>query len=204
MGCRIRFLFERRGFSCFVRHVELPQLLGRVTRRAKLDMEYTQGMSPRPHIVLGGALPVGIVSTYELADFWFREHVEIGEAIEKINANIPGGFKFLKGKYIALDDRGLNKCYNACRYWLCPRDTGRINDVAHVLSTAFDKTRVADVIVCADGIEVVTLEPSQFSAGAMMNALIDAEIISGWEELCVARICQGNWDASLQRLIPLM
>ena len=35
---RIRFVFEKRGFSCFVRHVELPQLFGRIARRAGLQV----------------------------------------------------------------------------------------------------------------------------------------------------------------------
>ena len=32
---RLRVVFEKRGFACFVRHVELPQLFGRIARRAE-------------------------------------------------------------------------------------------------------------------------------------------------------------------------
>ena len=51
---RIRFIFEKRGFACFVRHVELPQLFGRIARRAGMlfsqPLYYTevhfQGLQP--------------------------------------------------------------------------------------------------------------------------------------------------------------
>ena len=69
---RIRFIFEKRGFACFVRHVELPQLFGRIARRAGLRVGLTQGMSPHPHIVMGPALPVGVISLYETAEIWFE------------------------------------------------------------------------------------------------------------------------------------
>ena len=77
---RIRFIFEKRGFACFVRHVELPQLFGRIARRAGLRVGLTQGMSPHPHIVMGPALPVGVISLYETAEIWFETTVTPPEA----------------------------------------------------------------------------------------------------------------------------
>ena len=201
---RIRFISEKRGFACFVRHVELPQLFGRIARRAGLRVGLTQGMSPHPHIVMGPALPVGVVSLYETAEIWFETTITPPEAVERLNANTPAGFSFLKGAHIPADTMSLNKCFDAAKYWLCTRDPSRLDGVESALKDAFAADILPDVERVPDGLELVMLDPSQNGPGALVKALIERELAAGWPDVCIARIGLGRWRANDRTVAPLL
>ena len=199
---RIRFAFEKRKFSCFVRHVELPQLFGRVARRAGLHVELTQGMSPHPHIVMGAALPVGVVSLRELAEIWFADDLPVQEIMDRLNARVPEGLKFLAAQEV--EGPSLNKRFNAASYWLCTRDLARLDEVADALVTGLGPEIILDLKRCPDGLELVMSDPSQTGPGALVKELTAREIVSGWSDLCIARLSLGNWDASKREVVLLL
>ncbi|MDY3869123.1 MAG: TIGR03936 family radical SAM-associated protein [Pyramidobacter sp.] len=199
---RIRFAFEKRKFFCFVRHVELPQLFGRVARRAGLHVELTQGMSPHPHIVMGAALPVGVVSLRELAEIWFTDSLPPQEIMERLNACVPSGLKFLAAREV--DGPSLNKQFNAASYWLCPRDMPRLGEAKDVLSEALGSEVILDAKMCSDGLELVMSDPSQTGPGALVKALTERGVISGWSDVCIARLALGTWRADLRAVEPLL
>jgi len=201
---RIRFIFEKRNFACFVRHVELPQLFGRIARRAGLRVGLTQGMSPHPHIVMGPALPVGVISLYETAEIWFETTVTPPEVVVRLNATSPAGFRFLKAAHIPADTMSLNKCFDAAKYWLCPRDLSRLDDTASALKDAFAADAVPSVERVPDGLELVMLDPSQNGPGALVKALTERGLIAGWPDVCVARLCLGRWRANDRTVAPLL
>ncbi len=201
---RLRMIFEKRDFACFVRHVELPQLFGRIARRAGLKVALTQGMSPHPHIVMGPALPVGVISLCEAAEIWFDENVPPEEALEKMNAQAPTGFRFLRAARIAPDAMSLNKCFDAASYWLCPRDMDKLAAVKSVLSEKFGAETLLALRECGDGLELVMHDPSQTGPGALVKALIAREAISGWPEVCIARLRLGRWRADKGEIAPLL
>ncbi len=201
---RIRLVFEKRGVACFVRHVELPQLFGRVARRAGLKVELTQGMSPHPHIVMGAALPVGVVSLYELAEIWFVGEILPQEVVLKMNAASPEGFHFLKAARIEPDAKSLGKCYDAAGWWLCPRDMTKIESAAEVLQKNFDGETLLSMKICDDGLEFCTRDPAGTGPGAFVKSLVASEIISGWPEVCLARLTLGNWNADRHEIVPLI
>ncbi len=201
---RIRFIFEKRGFAPFVRHVELPQLFGRIARRAGLRVGLTQGMSPHPHIVMGPALPVGVISVYETAEVWFETSVAPLEAAERMNANAPTGFRFLKAAHIPADSMSLNKCFDAAVYWLCPRDAEKKELVKEALVRAFPALLLPDCRVVDDGLELTMLDPSQNGPGALVKQLTADGLISGWPEVCIARLSLGRWAADRREVVPLL
>ena len=201
---RIRLVFEKREFACFVRHVELPQLFGRIARRAELQVELTQGMSPHPHIVMGPALPVGVISVYECAEIWFAGNVGAQEAVEKLNANAPGGFKFLRAARIAPDTMSLNKCLDAASYWMCLRDEKRNDEALEALRQDFPEDIIVRTDRVSDGIELVIHDPSQTGPGALVKALASRETITGWPDICMARLCIGRWRGDKGQLTPIL
>lgn len=200
---RIRFVFEKRGFSCFVRHVELPQLFGRIARRSGLRVELTQGMSPHPHIVMGPALPVGVISLYELAEIWFAGPVNPGETVTRLNAQSPAGFRFLKAAPVPPDTMSLNKCFDAASYWFCLRDPSRNAAAAEALLAALPDTILS--LKQEDGeMEIVMHDPSKTGPGALVKTLVSAGIISGWPDACIARLAIGRWKAQSGAVTPLL
>lgn len=200
---RLRFVFEKRQFSCFVRHVELPPLFGRIARRAGLSVELTQGMSPHPHIVMGPALPVGVVSLYELADVWFTGSVEPADAVERLNAQSPEGFRFLKAAVVPSDSASLNKCFDAATYWLSLRQTQKLPAAARIFREKLPET-VLSLRASADEMELVMGNPSALGPGALVKALTAAELISGWPEVCIARLVIGRWNKAARQVTPLL
>lgn len=201
---RIRFIFEKRGFSSFVRHVELPQLFGRIARRAGFKVSLTHGMSPHPHIVMGPALPVGVISIYEAAEIWFDGDVSLQDVLDGFNANLPTGFRFLKATFIPDESKSLNKCINAAQYWLCPRNMESLDAVSSTLLQDFPREILLKVSRCQDGLEIVTYDPSQTGPGVLVKDLVAHEVITGWPDICIARLCLGQWCAENGEIIPLL
>ncbi len=200
---RLRFVFEKRKFSCFVRHVELPPLFGRIARRAGLSVELTHGMSPHPHIVMGPALPVGVISLYELADVWFAGSVDPADAVERLNVQSPEGFRFLKAAVVPSDSTSLNKCIDAAAYWLGLRTSAKLSAAADVLRQALPDTILS--LKASEGeMELAMGDPSAVGPGALVKALTAAELISGWPEACIARLSIGRWNSSACRVEPLL
>lgn len=201
---RIRFVFSKRGFAAFVRHVELPQLFGRVARRAGLRVEMTRGMSPRPHIVMGPALPVGVVSLCEAVEIRFEAPVTPQEAVETLNAHIPSGFCLLKGTSVSADAASLSKCCDAARYWVRTRDESRLGAALTTLSEGLERTVLPVCRQGDDGLELTMLNPSQNGPGALVKLLTASGVIGGWPDICIARLCLGRWREESGEIVPLL
>ncbi len=63
-----RIRFAKVGRAAFLGHLDLVRLLGRSMRRADLPLAMTRGFSPKPRLVFGPALGLGIPSLGELMD----------------------------------------------------------------------------------------------------------------------------------------
>jgi hypothetical protein len=73
-----RIRFAKLGRAAFLGHLDLLRLLARSFRRADLSLALTRGFSPKPRIVFGPALGLGIPSLGELVDVDL-EHVPLGK-----------------------------------------------------------------------------------------------------------------------------
>jgi radical SAM family uncharacterized protein len=63
-----RFRFAKVGRAAFLGHLDLSRLLARSFRRADLALAMTRGFSPKPRLVFGPALGLGVPSLGELFD----------------------------------------------------------------------------------------------------------------------------------------
>lgn len=64
-----RLLFEKRGNSVWISHLDLMRLFQRAFKRAGLPLKHTQGFNPKPSVSIALPLSVGIESVCELLDF---------------------------------------------------------------------------------------------------------------------------------------
>ncbi len=107
VGKRIRFKFSKIGVFRYLSHLDIINIIARAIRRAKIKLEYSKGFNPKPKIIFGPPIPLGINSFAEYADvnvsddidtkkfqFWLNNQLEgritISNAIE-----IPDGMKNL-------------------------------------------------------------------------------------------------------------
>src|SRR5262249_8097702 len=65
---RYRVAFTRTGRAAYQSHLDLVRLVPRVFRRAQIGMYYSQGFHPKPEMVFGPALALGIATLDEYVD----------------------------------------------------------------------------------------------------------------------------------------
>ncbi len=82
---RVRFRFTKAEEIALLSHLELQNALGRMVRRAKVPVSYSQGFSPHMKLAMGDALPVGMSSEGEYADVRLRGEMDPAAFVEQMN-----------------------------------------------------------------------------------------------------------------------
>lgn len=88
---RIRITFAKITAMRYTGHLDLRRAWERTFRRAGLPLAYSQGYTPRPQFNFAAPLPLGFLSTYELADFWLEEHRRLEIIHHKLAQAAPPG-----------------------------------------------------------------------------------------------------------------
>jgi radical SAM family uncharacterized protein/radical SAM-linked protein len=83
-----RIRFAKVGRAAFLGHLDLVRLLARSFRRADLPLAMTRGFSPKPRLVFGPALGLGVPSLGELMDVDL-EHAPVGVRTWEADATTP-------------------------------------------------------------------------------------------------------------------
>lgn len=188
---RLRIHFSKRGYACFISHIDLPILFSRAARRAGLLPEQTQGFSPHPRTALGPPLPVGVVGLDEPADFWFMDWSET--SARAWSDAMPEGLEILDAREV--DGVSLNKLCQAAAYEIRPLIDIPASEMALVLNTAMGETGpVLDLAEQGDLVRVVVSDIERSSASKMVKGLAAAGLISGWGDLAITRTGVGLWD----------
>ncbi|MEG5048256.1 TIGR03960 family B12-binding radical SAM protein [Microcoleus sp. B4-C1] len=113
---RLRVWFGKVGDMALVGHLDLIRLLDRVVRRADLPISFTGGFHPNPRISLANALPLGVTSTGEIADFELTESIDIESFREKLAAKLPENIPIYKVESIDLKAPSANQLLEAAEY----------------------------------------------------------------------------------------
>ncbi len=88
---RVRVTFSKSGSLIYTGALDIQRIWERVLRRAQLQVAYTQGFSPGPRINIASALPLGVGSEQELADFWFSVAPDMSTFCDCVNRSAPPG-----------------------------------------------------------------------------------------------------------------
>ncbi|MEG4214773.1 TIGR03960 family B12-binding radical SAM protein [Microcoleus sp. Pol14C6] len=113
---RLRVWFGKVGDMALVGHLDLIRLFDRVVRRADLPISFTGGFHPNPRISLANALPLGVTSTGEIADFELTESIDIESFREKLVAKLPENIPIYKVDLIDLKAPSANQLLEAAEY----------------------------------------------------------------------------------------
>jgi radical SAM-linked protein len=152
-----RLRFAKIGRAAFLGHLDLVRLIARTLRRADLPLAMTRGFSPKPRLVFGPALGLGVPSLGELMDIDLEhaprglrtwefaegmERVELGadEVRDRLAAVCPPGLEIqdcrivrLAGHALAKNpDPGLGKLIQAVDVVIRPIDDGIAYDAARL------------------------------------------------------------------------
>ncbi|MBV8756950.1 MAG: TIGR03960 family B12-binding radical SAM protein [Deltaproteobacteria bacterium] len=184
-----RIRFAKVGRAAFLGHLDLVRLLARSFRRADLPLAMSRGFSPKPRLVFGPALGLGIPSLGELMDVDL-EHAPVGvatwqadehtprveltadEVRERLASVCPPGIEIescsivrLSGHPLAKQpDLGLGKLIDAVDVLIRPAPDGMKLDVARL-------ERIAAAFLAKDRVMVARGEKSKEGAQASKPAL---------------------------------
>ncbi len=200
-----RMRFAKVGRAAFLGHLDLVRLLARSLRRADLSLAMTRGFSPKPRLVFGPALGLGVPSLSELMDLDL-EHAPLGmrtwqapegtalveltadEVRERLAAVCPPGLEILDCKIVRLaghvltvsPDLGLGKLIDAVDVLISPARDGMPFDVARLarIAHAFMAKSSAIVARSKKGEEVRSID---------VRSLVSAcDVVADATKLCAA------------------
>ena len=198
---RLRIHFSKKGYACFISHIDLPMLFGRAARRAGLRSEQTQGFSPHPRLALCPPLPVGVVGLREPADFWFEAWG--GESLGRWRAHMPDGIEILSA-HAVVDGVSLNKLCRAASYTIEPLNGANVGAMSRVLGEYLGEANVLLDIGASEGRVLVSANDlEKYGPSRMVSKLVESGLIGGWSDVAVARTAVGGWDGERREVIPL-
>ena len=93
----LRLLFEKKGTSVWISHLELMRLFQRSFKRAGLLLKHTQGYNPRPSVSIALPLSVGVESCCELLEFEIEnvEKISCDSIKARLNETLTDGVRVL-------------------------------------------------------------------------------------------------------------
>lgn len=114
-----RMLFEKKGSSVWISHLDLMRVFQRAFRRAGLLLKHSQGFTPRAIVSIALPLSVGVESQCELLDF----ELEDGSvpSAEQINEKLPEGIRVLS---VYSDERKIKELTHLRANLLLTYDSG--------------------------------------------------------------------------------
>jgi radical SAM family uncharacterized protein/radical SAM-linked protein len=126
---RVRLSFERLGRAAFQGHLDLVRVVPRVFRRAEIELFYSQGFHPKPDMVFGPALALGIATLDEYVDIKLAEDVDIESLASRLQGGTPEGMRFKSAVLLGPNDPGINKLIEHAEYvaaipWVVLRERG--------------------------------------------------------------------------------
>ena len=83
--------FAKTGKGRFWGHLEMVNIFIRALRRARIPLKFSAGFHPKPKIVFGDALPIGMESLVETAVLTVAEELSPPELVRRLNAELPEG-----------------------------------------------------------------------------------------------------------------
>jgi radical SAM family uncharacterized protein/radical SAM-linked protein len=151
---KYRLAFRRTGRAAFESHLDLVRLVPRVFRRAEIPMFYSQGFHPKPEMMFGPALSLGVATLDEYVDVKLACEVEASALPALLQPGAPDGLVFTHAVRLNPGDPALSKVVDATEYvatipwaWLREKGLSDLDAVrAHVQTRREDATPGAMVV----------------------------------------------------------
>ncbi|HEY2516739.1 MAG TPA: TIGR03960 family B12-binding radical SAM protein [Polyangiaceae bacterium] len=113
---RYRFGYTKLGPSAFLSHLDLIRALPRAFRRLSLPLYYSSGYHPKPEMVFGPALSLGVASLGEVVDMKVAADFDPAALVEALGEGAPDGIRFTGGVVLGPQDAGVSRIIDSARY----------------------------------------------------------------------------------------
>jgi len=113
---RYRFAYQKIGTAAFLSHLDLIRALPRAFRRLELPLFYSQGFHPKPDMMFGPALSLGVASLAEVVDLKIAAELDPSKLLEELSAGAQPGIRFIGGAKLESGDAAISRVVDAARY----------------------------------------------------------------------------------------
>ena len=127
-----RLLFEKRGDSIWISHLDTMRVFQRAFRRAGLLLKHSQGFTPRAIVSIALPLSVGVESRCELLDFELENAAVVTPEI--LNNVLPAGICVLE---ILEKGRKIKELTHLKAHLVLEYDNGVSADLAERIAAFF-------------------------------------------------------------------
>jgi radical SAM family uncharacterized protein/radical SAM-linked protein len=208
---RYRFVYQKLGSAAFLSHLDLIRALPRAFRRLGLPLYYSKGFHPKPTMMFGPALSLGVSSLCEVVDVKIAADIEPRELLDGLSEGAHGGLRFVGGVRLGPDDTSVTKIVDTAKYVVgiprALRPYGERNWLAQRLSETFDGRPLVVVrridgigkrVNVADFVRRVELDPV---AG---EALAAAGLVGTMESLVVDVDIRGSGSVKIAEVVEVL
>jgi radical SAM-linked protein len=115
----LRLCYEKLGRAAFGSHLDLVRLLPRLFRRLSLPLYYSLGFNPKPVMVFGPALSLGVLSLSEYVDIKLAaklEDVDCDALPELLSNSSIDGVRFVAARALGAQDPKLSRVIDYAEY----------------------------------------------------------------------------------------
>ncbi|MEO6951090.1 MAG: TIGR03936 family radical SAM-associated protein, partial [Polyangia bacterium] len=109
VGRKFRIRFEKRGRGAFIAHLDTMRLLVRAFRRARIELEYSKGYHPKPVLVFGPALGLGVGALGELVDVRVIWDGDAAQLLSALAPALPDGMAITDARQLEHQELPLGK-----------------------------------------------------------------------------------------------
>ncbi|MGA7120677.1 MAG: TIGR03960 family B12-binding radical SAM protein [Polyangiaceae bacterium] len=113
---RYRFVYEKLGPAAFLSHLDVIRALPRAFRRLELPLFYSRGFHPKPDMIFGPALSLGVASLGEAVDIKIAADLDPTALLESLSAGAQRGLRFAGGAMLGSKDPAITRVVDAARY----------------------------------------------------------------------------------------
>jgi radical SAM-linked protein len=113
---RYRFVYEKLGPAAFLSHLDVIRALPRSFRRLELPLFYSQGFHPKPDMVFGPALSLGVASLCEVVDMKITADLDPTALLDGLSEGAQSGLRFVGGALLGIADAGISRVVDVARY----------------------------------------------------------------------------------------
>lgn len=141
---RYRITFTKTEAMRFTSHLDTYRTWERTIRRARLPLVYSQGFNPQPKIQLAAALPLGFISSCELADVYLEQDLTAEAVLAALRVAAPPGLGMAAAQRADLREPALQTVVQAADYAVrLPAPPADLDERLHTLlaQTSLPRTR---------------------------------------------------------------
>ncbi len=113
---RYRITYHKTKDNRYTSNLDIHKMWERWLRRANLPISYSLGFHPQPRINQAAPLPLGMISIYEMVDFWLDEDMSVEEVLSRLIITPQAGLPIVNVQEVEMTLPAMQAALLSSRY----------------------------------------------------------------------------------------